>query len=67
MSFESKVLEIVNPALKTGEMAEFDFGTLFMHCTESTSRKVFSDLFMAFNGKVKISTVGYEYAIDFTA
>lgn len=66
MSFESQVLAIANPALQHGEMAEFDFGTLFLHCTENTSRKIFSDLFMAFNGKVNISLVGREYAIDFT-
>jgi hypothetical protein len=67
MSLEDVALGIVNPSLQNGEMAEFDYGTLFLHCTEKTSRKVFSDLFMEFNGKVKISTVGYEYAIDFTA
>lgn len=67
MSFEAQVLAIATPALQNGEMAEFDFGTLFLHCTEKTSRKIFSDLFMAFDGKVKISTVGREYAIDFVA
>jgi hypothetical protein len=67
MSFEAKVLAIATPALKSGEIAEFDFGTLFLDCTENTSRKIFSDLFMAFDGKVKISRVSREYAIDFTA
>jgi hypothetical protein len=67
MSFESKVLAIANQALQHGEVAEFDYGTLFLHCAEKTSRKIFSDLFMSFDGKVKVSIVGHEYAIDFTA
>jgi hypothetical protein len=67
MDFEAQVLNIVNPSLNDGETAEFDFGTLFLYSTEKTSRKVFSNLFMAFDGKVQISLIGGEYAIDFTA
>lgn len=65
MNTEAEVLEFIKPALQTGERAEFEFGTLFVKCAERTSRKVFSDLFMAFNGRVQISRVGSEFAIDF--
>lgn len=67
MSFESKVLTIANRFLQEGETAEFTYGTLFLKCAERTSRKVFSDLFMEFDGKVKVSKTPAEYAIDFTA
>lgn len=67
MSFEKEVLTIVNQALQQGETADFEYGTLFVHSTEKTSRKIFSNLFRKFDGKVKVSVVGHEYAFDFTA
>lgn len=65
MKTEAEVLDFLKPDLDQGERAEFEFGTLFLKCAEKTSRKVFSNLFMAFNGKVQIHRVGTEFAIDF--
>lgn len=67
MSFEAKALNIANRALEEGESAEFYAGSLFLKCAEKTSRKVFSNLFMEFDGKVLISKTPAEYVIDFTA
>ena len=65
MQTEAEVIEFLKPDLQDGERAEFEFGTLFLKCAERTSRKVFSNLFMAFDGRVQISRVGSEFAIDF--
>ena len=67
MTFESQVITIAKRSLQEGETAEFTYGTLFLKCAEKTSRKVFSDLFVTFKGKVKISKTPAEFAIDFTA
>jgi hypothetical protein len=67
MSFEVKVLAIANRSLKQGESAEFFAGSLFLKCSENTSRIVFSDLFMATQGKVQVSKTPAEFVIDFVA
>jgi hypothetical protein len=67
MTFEEQVLAIADQVLQSGETAEFDFGTLFVHSTEQTSRRIFSKLFREFEGRVTVSVVGHEYAFDFTA
>lgn len=67
VQFETKVLNIANRFLQEGEKAEFSYGSLFLTCAEKTSRKIFSDLFMEFDGKIKISKTPAEYAIDFVA
>ena len=67
MTFETTVLNIAKRFLNEGETAEFTYGTLFIKGSEQTSRKIFSELFMYTNGKVKVSKTPAEYAIDFTA
>lgn len=67
MSFETKVIAIANRSLQEGETAEFYAGSLFLKCAESTSRKIFSDLFVSMKGSVIISKTPAEFVIDFTA
>lgn len=68
MSFETVILKKVEDVLGTINTAEFFSGTLFIKCTESDARAVFSRLHKDLQGKVLVSKASSspEYAFDFT-
>jgi NAD(P)H-dependent flavin oxidoreductase YrpB (nitropropane dioxygenase family) len=67
MAFEKIVLDKVAKVLKQDRQAYFVNGTLFVLASESDAHQVFSKLFKDYNGKVEVSLVGHEYAMDFVA
>jgi hypothetical protein len=67
MAFEKIVLDKVAKVLKQDRQVYFMNGTLFVLASESDARRVFSRLFRDYNGKVEVSLVGHEYAIDFVS
>ena len=67
MPFETKVINLISPALNEGR-AEFYSGTLFLEdVTEATARKVFSILCKEFDFKVQPSRFADCFVYDFTA
>ena len=67
MPFETKVIELISPALTEGR-AEFFNGTLFLEdVKEATARKVFSILCKEFDFKVSPSKFGTSFTYDFVA
>ena len=67
MAFEKIVLDKVAKVLKQDSHAYFYNGTLFICASEPEARKAFSVLFKDYDGKVRVSLAGYEYAYDFVA
>ena len=67
MGFEKIVLDKVAKVLKQDRQAYFVNGTLFVLASEPEARQVFSKLFRDYYGKVEVSLVGHEYAMDFVA
>ena len=66
MTFEQHILRIVSRT-EPEVPASFYNGTLFYRCLESQSRRIFSNLMQDQAGRVQISMVGEEYAVDFVA
>ena len=66
MTFEQHILRIV-ARTEPGVSAHFFNGTLFYRCAENQSRRIFSNLMQDQAGRVQISMVGVEYAVDFVA
>ena len=68
MLFETEVLDKVAPILETNERAEFNYGTLFVTCSEDRVRSIYHKLTTDYGfNKVRLSTCGEEYAFDFVA
>jgi hypothetical protein len=68
MGFEAVVLNKVANVLDDEHKAAFEYGTLFVNCTEEEARKVFHKLSKDYGlGKVKITKTPAEYAFDFVA
>lgn len=68
MGFETVVLGKVANVLDSDNKAAFEYGTLFVNCTEDEARKVFHKLCKDYGlGKVKVSKTPAEYAFDFVA
>jgi len=66
MGFETTVLNKVSNVLGEGNNAAFEYGTLFVNCTEDEARKVFHKLSKDFGlGKVRVSKTPAEFAFDF--
>jgi hypothetical protein len=67
MGFETVVLTKVSSVLGDNKAA-FEYGTLFIDCTEDEARQVFHKLSKAFGfGKVRVSRTPVEFAFDFVA
>jgi hypothetical protein len=67
MQFETRVIELITPALSEGR-AEFFEGSLFLEgAKESTARRVFSVLCKEFDFKVQPSRFADYFVYDFTA
>jgi len=67
MGFETTVLNKVSNVLGDNKAA-FEYGTLFVNCTEDEARKVFHKLSKDFGlGKVRVSRTPAEFAFDFVA
>ena len=66
MTFEQHILRIVSRT-EPEVPASFYNGTLFYRCAENQSRRIFSNLMQDQAGRVQISMVGEEYAVDFVA
>lgn len=68
MGFETTVLNKIANVLGVDNKAAFEYGTLFVNCTEDEARKVFHKLSKDFGlGKVQVSKTPAEYAFDFVA
>ena len=68
MGFETTVLTKVSSVLGNDNKASFEYGTLFVNCTEDEARKVFHKLCKDFGlGKVQVSKTPAEFAFDFVA
>ncbi len=68
MGFETTVLNKVTNVLGEDSKAAFEYGTLFVNCTEDEARKVFHKLSKDFGlGKVRVSKTPAEFAFDFVA
>lgn len=68
MGLEKDVLAKVATVLGTDNVATFQYGTLFVECTENEARQVFHKLSKDYGlGKVQISKSerSPEYAFDF--
>jgi hypothetical protein len=66
MGFEKVVLDKVAKVLKDEKSASFEYGTLFVNCTEDQARKVFHKLSKDYGfGKVRVSKTPLEFAYDF--
>ena len=63
--FETRVIETITPALNVGERAEFFANTLFVEGSHVTLAKVILALDKIGAGKIKVSDVHGEFAIDF--
>ena len=67
MQFETRVIELITPALTEGR-AEFFEGSLFLEgVQESTARRVFSILCREFDFKVNPSKFADYFVYDFVA
>jgi len=67
MQFETRVIELITPALSEGR-AEFFEGSLFLEgVKESTARKIFSILCREFDFKVNPSKFADYFVYDFVA
>ena len=67
MGFETVVLGQVAEVLGTDKLASFTCGTLFLSCSETHARRVFSMLCKEYDFKVSPSKVGDQFAYDFVA
>ena len=68
MLFETEILDKVALLLETNERAEFNYGTLFVTCSEDQARSIYHKLTTDYGfNKVRLSTCGEEYAFDFVA
>jgi phosphosulfolactate synthase (CoM biosynthesis protein A) len=66
MGFEKVVLDKVANVLDDSHKAAFEYGTLFVNCTEDEARQVFHKLSKDFGfGKVRVSRTPAEFAFDF--
>ncbi len=68
MGFEATVLNKVSSVLGNDHQAAFEYGTLFVACTEDEARQVFHKLTKDYGfGKVRVSRTPAEFAFDFVA
>jgi hypothetical protein len=68
MGFETTVLTKVSSVLGNDNKAAFEYGTLFVNCTEDEARQVFHKLSKDYGfGKVRVSRTPAEFAFDFVA
>lgn len=68
MEFKNKVFNAVKPFMQVDDTIELYNGTLFLDCSESTARKMFSELFTKVSTMIQISKISSgSYAIDFVA
>ena len=69
MIVENKVLEQISKFLEKGDRAYFEHNTLWLQLEDETKQakaaKIFYSLAREYEGRVRISPTGYEYAIDF--
>ena len=69
MIIENEVLELVSKYLAKGERAYFESYSLWLQLKDETkqakARKIFSELFVNYDGQIQISPAGSEYVIDF--
>lgn len=67
MKFEAIVLRKVADILGNNTSASFDYGTLFVKCTEEDARAIFQKLMKDYNNRIEMNKTPAEYAFDFTA
>jgi hypothetical protein len=67
MKFEAAVLRKVADILGNDTSASFDYGTLFVKCSEEDSRAIFARLMKDYNNRVEVNKTPAEYAFDFIA
>ena len=67
MKFEATVLKKVADILGNDISASFDYGTLFVKCTEEDARAVLERLMKDYNNRVEMNKTPAEYAFDFIA
>ncbi len=68
MNFETTVLNKVSSVLGDDHNAVFEYGSLFVNCTEDEARQVFHKLSKDYGfGKVRVSRTPAEFAFDFVA
>ena len=67
MKFEAVVLRKVAEILGNDTSASFDYGTLFVKCSEEDARAVLDRLMKDYNNRVEMNKTPAEYAFDFIA
>lgn len=67
MKFEAIVLRKVADILGNDTSASFDYGTLFVKCSEEDARAVLERLMKDYNNRVEMNKTPAEYAFDFIA
>lgn len=67
MKFEAVVLRKVADILGNDTSASFDYGTLFVKCSEEDARAVLERLMKDYNNRVEMNKTPAEYAFDFIA
>lgn len=65
MKFEAVVLRKVADILGNDTSASFDYGTLFVKCSEEDARAVLERLMKDYNNRVEMNKTPAEYAFDF--
>ena len=67
MKFEAVVLRKVAEILGNDTSASFDYGTLFVKCSEEDACAVLDRLMKDYNNRVEMNKTPAEYAFDFIA
>lgn len=67
MKFEAVVLRKVADILGNDTSASFDYGTLFVKCSEEDARAVLERLMKDYSNRVEMNKTPAEYAFDFIA
>ena len=66
MSFEKRVLEVVDKTVGVEVFSKFECGTLFVECTPREAAKIETALLKVVVSGIIVSDVFGEFAFDFT-
>lgn len=65
MSFEKRVLDVVDKTVGVQVFSKFEYGTLFVECTPKEAAKIETALLKLLKCGIIVSSIEGEFAFDF--